>query len=549
MMEREDGDPRTPDRPVLGPLPRTLFGYRSDAVRGLADQMEGSDRAHYEAWRESLARTEARLSELRARRMALQARRDGLAETAGFLASNRVGTEATVGYVESALDSQIAVMRQAHEARMRDMERHAQRLEEEIARSQTSLYRMAGHLQTWLEGDAAPDGSLGEGAASRPESGGTEAAVRAFSLTVSLLMGRSGGGPGAYADATPLGNGIVRLPAGPALTVIRTRGDGPVGELDGLAVTPSPIRIVGYLVRMAGEACAIPAADAVSVRAGLLEVRDRYRLLPPALLPLYEPDTSLQVLALPSGPEGSTGAALPPPREPAPVWRDPDPSPGGDGSGHGGQPEPEAVGVIPPLSATGPTSVAVGVLSAPAAEVERTDEGGDPGAPDGEARGTVASEAMAARPSGAEARLPAPFWLLPSVAEAADSAAPGAQPVMPGVEAAEESEPAGNVGAGDLPAAGPDLADPIWDPGEGPQATSGPLTGQGIREGEGVPTSDAVLVFLEGKIVGRDLTDAQGNVLARAGETIDRAVVHRAEAAGRLPELIVYMTLPGVSGV
>lgn len=53
-----------------------------------------------------------------------------------------------------------------------------------------------------------------------------------------------------------------------------------------------------------------------------------------------------------------------------------------------------------------------------------------------------------------------------------------------------------------------------------------------------------VLMFLEGKIVGTDIYDASGNLLAAAGTPIDSGLVARAEAAGKLPDLIVYMTLP-----
>ncbi len=52
-----------------------------------------------------------------------------------------------------------------------------------------------------------------------------------------------------------------------------------------------------------------------------------------------------------------------------------------------------------------------------------------------------------------------------------------------------------------------------------------------------------VMAFLVGKRVGQDIYDAQGQILARLGSPIDQAVVESAEAAGRLPELIVHMTL------
>ncbi len=97
---------------------------------------------------------------------------------------------------------------------------------------------------------------------------------------------------------------------------------------------------------------------------------------------------------------------------------------------------------------------------------------------------------------------------------------------------------------------------------------AGKATGGGaVRQGEALYTQDRaarareaaepssetllgddVLHYLVGKLVGQELHDAQGGVIARVGDVIDVAVVHAAEVAGVLPELIVHMTLPGVRG-
>lgn len=53
-----------------------------------------------------------------------------------------------------------------------------------------------------------------------------------------------------------------------------------------------------------------------------------------------------------------------------------------------------------------------------------------------------------------------------------------------------------------------------------------------------------VLVFLVGKVVGQDIVDAEGRLLAPAGTPIDAGLARRVEAAGRLSELIVHMALP-----
>ncbi len=55
-----------------------------------------------------------------------------------------------------------------------------------------------------------------------------------------------------------------------------------------------------------------------------------------------------------------------------------------------------------------------------------------------------------------------------------------------------------------------------------------------------------VLAFLEGKLVGQDIYNSAGELLAAKDMVIDAALVQRVDAAGRLPELIVYMTLPGL---
>lgn len=68
-------------------------------------------------------------------------------------------------------------------------------------------------------------------------------------------------------------------------------------------------------------------------------------------------------------------------------------------------------------------------------------------------------------------------------------------------------------------------------------------------EGETPPASAVgvdVLAFLVGKIVGQDILDGQQQLIAAQGSVIDQALVERVEAAGRLPELIVYMTIPGL---
>ncbi len=57
-----------------------------------------------------------------------------------------------------------------------------------------------------------------------------------------------------------------------------------------------------------------------------------------------------------------------------------------------------------------------------------------------------------------------------------------------------------------------------------------------------------ILAFLQGKVVGRDIVDGAGNVLAARGASITADLVELVDAAGMLPEMIVYMTLPEGGG-
>jgi hypothetical protein len=52
-----------------------------------------------------------------------------------------------------------------------------------------------------------------------------------------------------------------------------------------------------------------------------------------------------------------------------------------------------------------------------------------------------------------------------------------------------------------------------------------------------------IIAFLEGKVVGRDIVASDGSVLAVRGTPITSQLVERVEAAGMLPEMIVYMTV------
>lgn len=77
-----------------------------------------------------------------------------------------------------------------------------------------------------------------------------------------------------------------------------------------------------------------------------------------------------------------------------------------------------------------------------------------------------------------------------------------------------------------------------------PVPQQGPPAGTGVvgENPTGATVATEVLAFMNGKVVGQEIVAADGQVVARRGERIDAALVDRVERAGRLPELIVYMT-------
>lgn len=52
--------------------------------------------------------------------------------------------------------------------------------------------------------------------------------------------------------------------------------------------------------------------------------------------------------------------------------------------------------------------------------------------------------------------------------------------------------------------------------------------------------------YVLGKFVGRDITDSRGSLIARRNDPITREIVDSAEKEGKLAELIVHMTIPGL---
>lgn len=138
---------------------------------------------------------------------------------------------------------------------------------------------------------------------------------------------------------------------------------------------------------------------------------------------------------------------------------------------------------------------------------------------------------------------------LPGLDGALGGRAPAAVGVLPGLTQASpmSAAPGGAGSTSDTtvdtsprtPASGTERALPA-DP-----APTSPHPGDQADVGDGGVETVAtdVLVFLVGKIVGQDILDAGGSMLAQAGTPIDEGLVRRVEAAGRLSELIVHMTL------
>lgn len=214
---------------------------------------------------------------------------------------------------------------------------------------------------------------------------------------------------------------------------------------------------------------------------------------------------------------------------------------GGWGDGMAG--EPDGDGVLPTAQVRRPspsTPVAAG-LGIPAPQVggsslnETVEPNRDP-------LQEAASDAMA--PGGSLGGEDAPLPGLEGMV-ASRKAVPDRSAVRDG--AGEPPEPTaleGSLGGEDAPVRRQQGSGQADAP---PEETAVPVRGAGDTRSETL-LGDDVLHYLVGKLVGQELRDAQGKVIAHAGDVIDVAVVHAAEVAGLLPELIVHMTLPGVRG-
>lgn len=146
--------------------------------------------------------------------------------------------------------------------------------------------------------------------------------------------------------------------------------------------------------------------------------------------------------------------------------------------------------------------------------------------------------------------LPPPSWQVDVPAPVAGSdllpggdSSPGPTPILPTEMPAVHST---HTAAPPLPPPPPPTPPRQARTPETPPAM--PVSPSPMPEMGGVSAGGAidVLAFLEGKLVGQDIYNSAGELLAAKDMMIDAALVQRVDAAGRLPELIVYMTLPGL---
>lgn len=198
----------------------------------------------------------------------------------------------------------------------------------------------------------------------------------------------------------------------------------------------------------------------------------------------------------------------------------------------------------------GPVQAAVPRASATGDSLPPTRGTAQPGdvAPVLQGEGPAATP-QAAPPSSSARRQPAPAPAASGARGAGEVAAPEAERPRP---KSEPNWPAGvPLPAWQLP---PDLDDlPRESPGALPPAVpqlppqQTPAQGQPPTEPR-VPVGGAglnILAFIAGKVVGRDLVSADGRLVAARGTRITPELVAEVEMAGLLPEMIVYMTLPG----
>ncbi len=109
---------------------------------------------------------------------------------------------------------------------------------------------------------------------------------------------------------------------------------------------------------------------------------------------------------------------------------------------------------------------------------------------------------------------------------------------MPGERVEDAPRPQTTVSEPEAPRPRPPAARP---PQRQPQRPSAPpAEARVVAGGSGLN----ILAFISGKVVGRDLYDQDGRLVAAQGTHITPDLVAEVEAMGLLPEMIVYMTLP-----
>lgn len=389
--------------------------------------------------------------------------------------------------------------------------------------------------------------------------------------------------------------GFLRLSSTTSDTIrLQPRNGGPIGTLAALLVQGIPPQVVGFEVEQNHQvAGVVPARDVLALRSNTIILRESFRIV-------------RQESELP--PEGAsfllhsitTSPSEPAPEPPQPLLKEP-PLPGVDeGAGEidseppvslpnpPDQPlAPEANGSLPglepPITGEGaPPSDSV-LESTPGEEPLPGFEPTGPSADNAPERSDVAAAADSVSPGastpteeplpgiGSEklptANAPEPkepetekemddtssSFLRFSLSSSNASPAPDGEGegLVPGLnspagmgeapEPMDERPPRPETGRGfpSLPGVEPSGQSPSPPPASAngePKAPAPPSASN--------PLGQDVLVFLMGKLVGQDIFDDNQQLVASQGTVIDADLVKRVELAGRLPELIIYMSLP-----
>ncbi|MBE3591017.1 MAG: hypothetical protein IMW98_09430 [Firmicutes bacterium] len=485
-------------------LPRRLFGVRAEDVARHVAQMEAEQEGALQVLQQQIQQEEVELQRLEAQLAALEETLAHLRGDNRHLREHEQEVRENLRWLEEGVRAEIERLARQHEERMRRWQSLLPPIDRQIAEEEQRLRELLSAVEDVVRASQGREAALpapAERAAGQPE----------FAEVVAAVLGAET--PPDQVVASWLGQARARL-AVPARKIrVQSRDGQLLGHLSALIVDGFPPSIVGYeFTSDAGATGVIPTSEVQAVRRDVIIVRRGHRVL-------EEGDAA--------APEAAAPATAAPAAEPAV--------------------EPPAA-EMPAVAAPALEPPAPAPVAGPQAEAAQTGDATAEPAPAPEATAAPAPAPDAGAAPGAEAAPDAagPWDDLPPPLIALRTEAPAPEPAW------EPLEPDAPAGRGVVVSGEADFA--VTDPagGEAPASRAESPAGAappGAPQPRGAASERRlvghdVLAFLVGKVVGQDIYDAEHRLLASRGDVIDAALVERVERAGRLPELIVHMTLP-----